>query len=175
MAVNLIPNGTFEVNANGAINNSNASVARSTAQHQTGVASLLVTSLAAGNWSAAILQLDGATRIAVSPNTKYTMTGWFYSGSGVRAHRIQVSERNSGGGTTATNNSADGALPAGVWTQRTVTFTTTATTVSVIPLLVGTSAAAAGETFYADTLILELTDDTWANIGGERRANIWYR
>jgi len=175
VAVNLIPNGTFEVNASGAINNSNATVARSTAQFRTGVASLLITSIAAGNWSAAILQTDDVTRIAVSPNTKYTLNAWLYSGAGVRAHRVQVSERASGGSVTATNNSTDGALPAGVWTMRTITFTTAATTVSVLILLVGTSAAAGAETFYADDPSLELVDDSWISVNDQRRGNIWYR
>lgn len=174
MAVNLIPNGTFEVNATGAINSGNATVARSTAQFHTGVASLLVTSVAqSGSWAAGFNLLDG-NRIPLSPNTKYTFVAWVWSESG-RQQRLQISERNGAGTQVAIVLGTNTTIASGTWTMFSLTFITSATTASCIPQVIGVAPAAADETFYTDDLTLELTDDTWVTIGDQRRGNIWYR
>jgi len=147
---NLYPGGDFEAGIVGTISNGNAVVSHSSAVARSGSSALLVTASAAGNWST-----QTSPRITIEPSTQYRVSAWFYSAAGVRQHRIQVGEHDSGGVAGAATLGTNTTLAAGTWTQLSVTFTSAADAASLNVLFVGLSAAAGGETFRVDDAWIE--------------------
>lgn len=154
-ATNLVENSGFETDTNGLANDSNASRARTTTRSKFGVASATITSLAAGNWSVVVLKADNVTRMSVTGGAAYTFSVWLYSSAGARLHRLQILHFDGGGSIVETTIGTSTAVSAGVWTRLTLTITANASAVTIRPLIVGESAAAAGETFEIDGVQFE--------------------
>lgn len=138
---------SLETNTAGWVAESNATLSRSTAQAWDGVASLLVTSSAAGEARAATSA--GVLGVAVQAGGIYTAMAMVNPGGTPRPVRLDVSWFNSGGSTLAASTGSAVTAPASTWTQFAETVTAPSGA-AYAAIRVAYTAAAASNTVYVD-------------------------
>lgn len=147
-AHNIVPNGGFEIDLRGWNDDSaTLTISRTTDQSHSGVGAMRYISTLAGTDEAYTDRLPG------EPARKYQLTVWVRGTSG-NTFYIQANEHNAAG-TFLANNAASSAIAVtGTWEQRTLTFTTQATTA----LLVVSVKSDAPSTFEIDGIVLVPVD-----------------
>jgi hypothetical protein len=141
-AVEFVTNPGFEVDLTGWTETDPTSIltlTRDTGTVRTGVGSLKMAYTGGGAGQSSIAQ-NTVTGLVVGQN--YTVSAWCYNPTGSTAIAPYIGH-NAGSGTSATT-----PLPANTWTQRTVTFTATAT--SAVFWIGNSGVTGAGQATYVD-------------------------
>jgi len=150
---------SIETNAADWANNANCTPARSTSQAIDGAASLSLTSVAAGNMSAALVV--GST-VAVNPSDVITALASFRAAASSRACRVHIFWLTSANAFISESVSANVNDTTTGWTQASVTGTAPATAAKAQIILEVLATGGAAEVHYADRMLLQRgTDGTW--------------
>ena len=148
---NLVTNPSFEVDTTGWSSNAGATIARSTVDKYFGVASCLVTQ-AATAFSGIIL----TGTMAVTAGTQYRISVYVKGVTTTQTLMLNVHQLNSGGSIVTQSNTGNLTVTAAQgWTRYSVTFTASATAVSIRPMMMHPSTASAGNQFYVDGWLFE--------------------
>lgn len=143
---------TIETSATGWTgNSSNVTVSRTTAFAYEGIASLVLTSLAAGTMFA---KANPATTIPASPGQVWTLMAWFRADTVPRNCELDIIWRDSGGVIIGQQFSVPTMNSTSGWTLVTATGTAPALTAFVNPMVQVDSTGAAGEVHYVDRILL---------------------
>ncbi|MFJ5532501.1 LamG-like jellyroll fold domain-containing protein [Streptomyces sp. NPDC093261] len=139
---------TYQVN----VTSTNTTIARSSTQDKDGDGfSAAITATAAGNAS-----MFTSNSWPVSPNTPYTFSAWIWSPVATTAN-LELDWRDSNFNfLTYDSNALQGNQPtllASGWTQVLLTSTAPSNAYNVTPV-VGVTATAASQTFYADVMVM---------------------
>lgn len=151
---NLVPNPSFEVNTTGWVDNfSNATMARTTSQAQSGTASLAITSVAAGDM--AVRYGYGNTGIPVTAGLTYTFSAYIKSSTSARSVRIFPNWFTDNTFVSGSNQAMAITSSTSGWTRIYVTLTAPSGVNYACPYITILGAAAAGEVHYLDSVMIE--------------------
>ena len=153
-----------EVDASGFQAGTNATVARSTDQAASGVASLSMTSGASGNMVARTTAGVGGVRIQA--NTQYSAVAEFRAAASGRSATVSLVWYDSAGTWISTNTSSSVTDTTTGWVQATVTATSPSNAVFAAVELTVVATGAASEVHYVDRLGLFVGTNTVWYSGG---------
>jgi len=148
---NLVSNPSFEVNTGGWYVGGNATLAQSTAQAFVGSASMSMTSIAAGNMTAAL-----GSNPAVTAGLNYWASGYFYAATSARGVSVNIDWYGASGYLSTTAGTPVSDVTTG-WTRVSVygAAPTNATYAQLVFRVIATGAA--GEVHYLDGVLFEQT------------------
>ena len=150
---------SIETDATGWTTTSNCSVARSTAQFLDGVASLMLTSTAAGTMSA---KNAPANTVSVTVGVSYTASAAFMAAASARSVEVNINWRDASQSLLSTTSGTPVTDSTTGWTVATVTGTAPANAVYATVEVMVNSTGAASEVHYVDSIGIFLTSDvTW--------------
>lgn len=162
VTANLIANPSFETDTTGWAG-VNCTIARSTAQAQSGVASLALTATVAAEMRAETSG-SGTSAIPVSPGGTYTASAWYRAATTIRSCWTRIVWYDSAGatisqvGTGTVNNTNTG------WTQHSITeVAPTNAAYAKVRAIVG-GPPAIGEVHYTDNLQLSVGTVAYAGL-----------
>ena len=155
VSANMIPNPDFETNTTGWIAGSNSTIARSTTTFFAGVASLAITSVAAGSINANTS--TGTSGILVTPGQQYTASAWFRAATVGRNGRIDVQWYDAAGANISTTSGTNQAFTTTAWTRITGTHTAPALAAFARPIFSVVGTGAAGEVHNIDNAQFEFS------------------
>jgi hypothetical protein len=152
---NLVPNPNFETNVLMTENTSpgGSSLARSTAQFYSGVASCAGSTGGTGG-NLIFGTMSSSSRIAATAGTVYTGSLYARSAAVQRTTYARLLFYNAGGTGLSTTNGTSSATSTTAWTRYTVTETAPANTATVV-LQVVVLGVSTTETHYIDGVLLE--------------------
>lgn len=156
---NHLPNPSMETNATGWTAGSNTTIARSTAQAQTGTASLALTATTGANTSASAL--TGTSGRPVVAGTTFRVSGYFRAATTGRSVVVLLPVYDTAGVLLGTYNGTPVNDTNGGWvralgiTIQASTILSAFPTAAFVGIRVQVTLPAVGEVHYVDALILE--------------------
>ena len=149
---NLVPNPNFETNTTGWTGSANTTLARSTAQFQSGTASASLTAIAAGN--VAISTPTGTSGIPVTAGRGYSFS-YYMRPAAITGFTAQIDWYTAAGAFISSSSQASGPISALVWTRVAVSNATAPATAAFATLTAQMGSVAISSVNYIDSLQFE--------------------